>query len=172
MANKMMTNLKKSVTAAELKDLGWAGLGGVMYTMLPTPFKVNGWGGLAIAVGGTWLAGALFDIRGLRSAAVGVGVAHLMYGFANPKIQEWFGVPIWKFNAGLGDYDTTASLPAGSGVVQNPSTGEYILAQQPTDLPALPAQGVMDYVNAPEAGVSDYAAALPTNKGASGRFLP
>lgn len=169
MAISLMKNLKKSVTTVELKDLAWSAFGGVLYTMLPTPFKINGWGGFALAVGGTWLAGALFDIRGLRAAAIGVGAAHLMYGFANPTIEKTFGTPIWRFNGGLGDAIPTASLPQGSGVVQNPSTGEYILAQQPTDLPALPAQGVMDYVQEP-AGVSD-GVVLPVNKG-NGRFLP
>lgn len=168
MAINVSKNLKKSVTAPELKDLAWTAVGATTYLMLPTVLKQNGWAGLGIAAGGTWLLGAIFDIRGLRAAAVGVATAHLMYGFANDTVNKTIGTPIWKFNAGLGDA-MPAQLPEGSGVVQNRTTGEYILAQQPTDLPAVAAQGVMDYVTE-EAGVNDYAM-LPMGR-STGRFLP
>lgn len=148
MAINVKANLKKAVSRESLKDLGWATLGAISYTLLPTTIKQNGTIGLLIAGGGTWLVGAIFGLKGMQMAAAGITAAHLMYVHANEHVEKLFGRPIWSYNT-TAPATTPKALYGLANYMQNPYTGETIAIQSPSDLPALPeATGVNDYLDA------------------------
>lgn len=148
MAINVRANFRKAVSKESLKDLGWAGLGGVAYTLLPTVIKQNGITGLLIAAGGTWLLGAVFGLKGMQMAAAGAMAAHLMYVHGNEYVEKALGQPIWSYGAsGDGAVPAKTAMGGLASYVQNPYTGETIAAQSATDLPALPG-GVNDYMDA------------------------
>ncbi len=160
-------NFRDAITRESLADLGWAALGSVVYLMVPTALRTDGWLGWTLAVGSAWLTGAAFGLSGMRAAAVGLGTSHLIYVFGQEPIQKATGRPIFRFSQ-------SAPIPIGSGVsglydsdptfIQLPMTREVAVAQVPNDLPS---QGMSDYVPAITRGISGYLPAESYSEGVS-----
>lgn len=135
-------NWKKAISKKEINQTLWGGLGVVTYVVIPSIIKrltggaVDGWGGYAIASGGTFLAGALFDIPGLRYSAVALSLVHLAYAKFSNTMSE-IGIPVWRMggdlafsnntsvssneNLGLASRITSYDLPSDLGYSSRPA---------------------------------------------------
>lgn len=93
-------NLKASVSKPELTDDLSALLAVVTWILPATILGFNSYAGLATSFAATWGLGALFNIPGMRRAAVALGGVQLTYALATPHIEKLLNKPIWRMDQG------------------------------------------------------------------------
>lgn len=93
-------NLKTSVSKPELTDDLSALLAVVTWILPATFFGLNGYAGLATSFAATWGLGAMFNIPGMRRAAIALGGVQLTYALATPTIEKLLNKPIWRMDMG------------------------------------------------------------------------
>lgn len=167
----LSSNLKSALTKNALIHDAQGLLGGILYPLIPTILNQNGWTGVALALGGAWVTGAIFNLPGLRAGAMGSFATHVMYTHVNPSIKDVLGRPLFRFkpntvlvyrNPVTGEEETLGDdgLQANAQLVTLP-TGEKVVgynAQGMSDYNLFPSpeapSGVNDYVNTN--GMNDY----------------
>lgn len=148
---KVVANFKKNTRKEVLMNDFGAVTAAVPYVILPTVVGLNGWGAFALAVGGTWLLGAIFDIPQWRQGAAAIGSAHLCYTVFAGAIEKVMPHPLWRLEGGLnglwGLSDNTPSMPlqAGSTVTTTPDGYQVQSYKQLTEATTIPDNGMADY---------------------------
>lgn len=112
-------------------DDGSALLAPFTYIGIPTLLDLTGWNALMVGVAATWLTGAMFDLKGMTAAAIGIGAVHVGYSHFNDELSGLFGdKELWNF----GDESSTAGFrdqyPGVYGLHARPNVVTYPDGQQ------------------------------------------
>lgn len=151
--SKFLDNLKKSAAPKSLMGDAGGLIAAVCYLLIPTLLRLNGWTGLLVALGSTWLVGAATGNAAIRSSAFAMAGLHILYNKATPLITDTVGAP-WRLE------EATVTTGTGGGV-----SDQYYL-QPGSEIITTPTGRLVTAADAPV----DYTAPLglpaPSNSGA------
>ncbi|HVZ39938.1 MAG TPA: hypothetical protein VHI13_11720 [Candidatus Kapabacteria bacterium] len=134
-------------------EFALGGLGGIIYTVLPTALNLSGPGAMATALLACYALGFWLESKALLAGGFFVAVVHMIYKYGSNLTMKAWGRPVWSLDpsvpsvpGGMGDYVNYNPYGPNYGMhdaVQLPN-GYSALALPPADVPA-PAQAMNDY---------------------------
>jgi hypothetical protein len=131
---------KHAVNKEMLGEYALAGLGGVIYTVLPTALGMNGPGAFWLGFGTVMTLGFFAKSKALLCGGIIVAAVHLIYRYGSNYTMRWWQRPIWSLDPNtttpddgrIHDYVRSGSM---SDYTQLPN-GYAALALPPADAPA------------------------------------
>lgn len=121
-------NFKQGFSEESLIDDASALLTGLFYVVVPSLLKLNGWLGFAVGAGIPYLLGKLLRAPGMCSAALGIGITHVLMAKTSDSVANMLGQPIWTLN----------TVPASTSTTQTTTVPDMNLVETVNDLITLP----------------------------------
>lgn len=133
-------NFKQGFSEESLIDDASALLTGLFYVVVPSLLNLNGWLGLAVGAGVPYILGKLLRAPGMCTAALGIGITHVLMAKTSDSVANMLGKPIWTLNT-KEDAVKTASTATTQIIDQEPindlitlPNGEKIVAFSPDEI--------------------------------------
>lgn len=169
----LLTNTRNKTKAGRILsqdmavEYALAGVGAIVYTVLPTAVNWTGPKAMALALVPCIGLGVWMESPTLLAGTLFVALVHLIYKYGSTLTLKWWGRTVWSLDTAtplpsttpatdLGDYVAFNRNAYGAGMndaVQLPN-GYSALALPPADVPA-PSQSI-DNPGMPSHGMNDY----------------